>query len=131
VPDSKLRRAAPLIVVLFALTTLGAHMHRAFERHGFCSQHGELVHLVGGTPAASAPSAAASLHGSAQLEGPHACANLAVIGQGAQLQAATPAPARTGQISRGALPAAPPERRAILILREAPKSSPPSLRVDA
>jgi hypothetical protein len=120
----RLRSVAVAVSLLFLGGTLEAHLHRAFARHGFCSEHGEPIHLSE-APALQMASESAAVHrAQAPAHGAHDCAALRFLTQGVELTASTPnAQAQAPTAELASRPGS--ARRAIPLLQVAPKGSPP------
>ncbi len=129
---SRQRGLCFVVTAVFGLALLGAAHHRATAQHGYCSDHGELVHLDEHhghhLHRASRPATTGSriMAASAEVHGAHNCLFLAFLAQpvrsGARAAALADANDHLG------LTAAGPEaaHRDIGLLHLAPKSSPPA-----
>jgi hypothetical protein len=110
-----------------------ASFHRATELHGYCSQHGVLIHLghQGQTerlwPRNVAPEPTAILLPDVQFQDVHDCIELAFLGQSSEFHDG--AMRRHGERALTLEPrqTARPSCCAIPLLSQAPKSSPPSI----
>lgn len=78
---TRYRTLALALCVLFTLSVIGAYVHQATALHGYCTDHGELIHLKelhhrhfddGQRPVATP---------AIDLEGPHGCAILQFLTQ--------------------------------------------------
>lgn len=118
------RTIAAAVALVFLGALLEAHLHRAFARHGFCSEHGEPIHLGQAPARATASDQTAVQRAPSPEHGEHGCAELSFISQSiedggdAVIAAIEATPA-------SALPRAAEPRRAIDQLTLAPKGSPP------
>ncbi len=119
------RTIAAAVVFLFAAAVLEAHLHRAFARHGFCSEHGEPIHLDRApTPAHAAPGpvlakAPAPAHGS------HDCAALCLLTQSAEEGCDLAGEVPSSRPSALRPPLSLPSR-SLVLYELAPKGSPPA-----
>jgi len=120
------RGRALLLTCLFLGATIGAHAHRALEAHGYCSAHGELVHLPTGhrlpePTDVERPSLREHVH----LDGTHACAALELLAQVVDLSTAPSLVQTVGVEGDESTPPRATPGRSILLLHQAPKVSPP------
>lgn len=120
------RRPISLSLVLcFVAGLTSAFVHHGTEIHGYCSEHGEQIHLEHAQPGEHAGPRSGLEHQSGRTSGAHDCALLLFLTQGLELQRPTSAAApgcRPASIvssqQRHAL-------AAISLLRQSPKTSPP------
>ncbi len=120
------RFALLVTTVIFAGGLMSAWHHQATARHGFCSDHGEQIHLVQGEHEHDhGPADAVSLKAHEHVAGEHDCGVLAFLGQSVlqtsgpiSALALLPAPLLVSSVPQG-VPAQ------ILLLRLSPKQSPP------
>lgn len=111
--------------VCFLISMLGAHLHQATARHGYCSDHGELVHVPPEFPSESEVSHGSGVEGDEHLVAGHDCAMEAFLAQCYQLQLSCGLgqPSRASSVlSTSALCDA---IHAIPLLHLSPKNSPP------
>ncbi len=124
-----LRRPRPTAMVLIALFLSGsvsAFSHRAAERHGYCSEDGELIHLPSDLPAeAPGDPTRSRVRPELEVRGEHACAALELLAQTSELAAAAVAPPAPRVTPTAQRAPARHSGRAIPILLLAPKVSPP------
>lgn len=130
----RFRCAALLQVVLFSCAMLIAWSHQAHERHGYCSEHGALIHTQEQPADHNADHEAVrvgALQGQATAKeshhahGAHGCAVLAFLASGVS----TPGPTVTDvPLDLGvdaAVLAGTGSAATISLLAQAPKASPP------
>jgi hypothetical protein len=121
-----LRKAALLQLLLFPCALLAAWSHMAHEHHGFCSDHGAVIHLQGElSPAERSTMDDSSVERDHHVHGVHGCASLAFLASWASAGDNGP-----GDVRRLPAAAAPLSRHragapAIPLLLQAPKVSPP------
>ena len=80
------RLVAAAVCVLFFGAVVEAHVHRASVRHGFCTEHGEPIHLSRVPGIATAMEHIAIGHAPDPARGEHDCAELRFLSQGADGQ---------------------------------------------
>ena len=129
VTPASLRQNRALIlatIVLFAGGFMVAWHHQATANHGFCSDHGRLIHLKEQLRTSEAsPAGTASLQGHRHVAGDHDCVMLAFLGQSVlRVQWQVP------PISTAASPVSPSAGQRIPPpqldpLSQSPKQSPP------
>jgi hypothetical protein len=118
------RQLAVAVSLLFCLGLLGSIQHRVTELHGYCSEHGRVVHLTAGQLRSPADPSAPAVRHDVQVQGEHDCAALCFLAQTVLIgRSSSPGRAET-RASRSPAP-----RRtalaAIPLLLQAPKASPP------
>ena len=122
---SSLRPVALIQAGLFACALLGAWGHRAMVRHGFCSDHGDAIHLEGVAPTRR-PATGDSVGLDHHAHGAHNCVMLAFLSSSASTHGSITA--SPGQLVSTELPSPRADAgatRSIPLLLQAPKSSPP------
>ena len=112
--------------VLFALSLIGTYAHQAMVRHGYCTDHGELIHAPARRHLHSHDAHHPAVTRSSTLEGTHGCAVLEFLTHTAQAQ---PGSRATSEIcpSQGAF--GRPSTRlhtSIPLVLQSPKHSPPA-----
>jgi hypothetical protein len=120
------RTIAPLVTLLFLGAVLEAHVHRALARHGFCTEHGEPIHLDDAprpAPVVDHRSIDSAPH---PAHGQHGCALLRFLSQGAEARTSTTHGAELLAHAVAALPLERAPHAAITLLELAPKGSPPA-----
>lgn len=121
------RRSALLCALLFVTASLGAHVHRALQPHGFCPKHGERIHLTHEELGERPVYPSSRMESREDHHHTHFCAQLEFLAQCSEspssaLQVAgdCTAPARALSLTETSpLPSIP-------LILQAPKSSPPS-----
>ena len=123
-----LHRCYASIAALSLLTGLvGAYMHRATVQHGYCSEHGEVIHLnrASAAPVLAADAQLPLVKRDILVQGTHDCLSLAFLTQGSSLRLGSPlAPGALTPVT-GVIPPLPGATPAIALLYLSPKHSPP------
>jgi hypothetical protein len=110
-----------------------ASYHQATAQHGYCPEHGALVHLGhNDQPRGQGPRYFSSIPApifipDAQLHTAHDCAELAFLGQSSQLEDTRSSLTPTGRSALLAGAARLAVSPIIALLRQAPKNSPPGV----
>ena len=120
------RRIATISAGIHIVSLLGVYYHLAIADHGYCSEHGELVHVDHGDSRPATKGTQPTVERSVHLAGIHNCIQLDLL-----VQLATAL--GVGPLAVGSAPAAVdcPSRReplaqpSIPLLRQSPKLSPP------
>lgn len=111
---------------LLTLALVGAHVHRATIRHGYCSDHGELIHPGEEEHGHQAtPDDRAALIPKTHMEGTHGCAILEFLAQSITAGCSCSVVPRTLLIAAGAAVGYTADHASIPLLRQSPKHSPP------
>lgn len=124
------RKLALLQCGLFTLALVGAHVHRATIGHGYCTDHGELIHTTGEEQRRGR--ALSRDHGAVipynHLESAHGCVILEYLAQiegDERSRASAPRQRRAASDTPATIAAA--DHAAIPLLHQSPKNSPPLL----
>jgi hypothetical protein len=123
---SRFRLLALLTCLLFFTGLLEALVHQATVSHGYCSDHGQLIHLSA-DPLTVPPHSqrAQGLHRDRHLSGAHGCPALDFLSSCWSVAVNYTTAALRGVRTHRRRSSGVPLARAIPILRQAPKSSPP------
>lgn len=110
---------------LFCAAQLAAWTHMVVAQHGYCSTHGELIHLDQDQPVPTRNPLQHSVGRDRHVAGNHGCLALAFLMTPWVTTQASRAAAGSDASHRGDFPAGMSPDSAISILRQAPKASPP------
>ena len=122
----KIRRGISLSLALtFSAALAGAFFHRATEVHGYCSEHGEQIHLEHHAHEHSGPAGSELSSAPKHSQGAHDCSILLFLAQGQETARAVSLPVQASAdtaLAHGRHLAAP---ASISLLSLSPKNSPP------
>jgi hypothetical protein len=122
------RRLALATSLVFSLGLLGSIQHRVTELHGYCSEHGRVVHLSVGQVRSPADPRAPVVRHDVQVQGEHDCAALSFLAQTVLISRSSSLGRAEACASRPPVPRRTAPLAAIPLLLQAPKSSPPQPR---
>lgn len=126
--SSGTRRLAGAQCALFSLSLLAAGLHQATAIHGYCSEHGQLIHI----PVAALlrlehrETDRSVVSRDTLLRGAHGCALLHFLGQSKALDPDQGVVADSRPAPLAATWQEEPTPAVIPLLRQAPKNSPPA-----
>jgi hypothetical protein len=112
--------------VLLTLSMVGSHAHRALVRHGYCTDHGELVHAAEEAHSRKpAPPNRDAVTPVTHMEGAHGCAILEFLTQSTTAGSSCCTTPRLLQTAASLATASADGHASIPLLRLSPKHSPP------
>jgi hypothetical protein len=122
------RFGASIVVLTFLAALVGAYRHRATVQHGYCSDHGQPIHLDRAARAAAAHTddiRRPQVKGDAHVQGAHDCLSQAFLAQGGDFKLGPGVPPRPLTAATDAAPPLSPAVPTIDLLHLAPSQSPP------